>query len=53
MVPWTLLMELAIVVMTKSKDKDGVTKYQVYRRVSQSQFYIIYKFSHMVYSPFH
>ena len=30
-----------IVVMTKPKEKDGVTKYQVYRRVSRVQFSIV------------
>jgi hypothetical protein len=51
MVSRVLLTKPPIVVMTKPKEKDGVTKYQVYRRVSQAQFGIVYEFPHRVYQP--
>lgn len=45
--------EIPIVVMTKPKEKDGVTKYQVYRRVGQLYLGTVCKVSYAFCSPFH
>ena len=45
------LTNLPIVVMTKPKDKDITTKYQVYRRVSHISILSYHECPHQLYSP--
>ena len=42
-----------IVVMTRPKEKDGVTKYQVYRRASHVRFHVELRTTHLLCSPFY